>query len=181
MHHEFQTEDFVGSFAGVWRRVMTEPRSFFQEMPVSGGLLNPLLFLVVCAAISAIGFLIFGPRSFALMFVLFVVIRSFVGAAVLLLIARQLFGGAGDFEATYRVAAYASAPAALLWIPLIRFIVWPLVGLYSLFLLIIGLERVQAFDTVKAVLTVLISVVVLGVLGWVLGAPWGWYHPLLHR
>jgi hypothetical protein len=85
-------------------------------------------------------------------------------------IARQLFGGAGDYEATYRAVAYASAPAALLWLPLVK----PLVALYSLYLLIVGLERAQGFDTVKAVLTVLLAAVVLVAVGWMLGLTHGW-------
>lgn len=169
MHHEFQIENFVDSFVGVWRRVTTEPRSFFQDMPLSGGLQGPLVFLVVCLAVSALGFLVIGPRGLALWFIVAGVLRSFVGAAILMVIARQLFAGAGDYEATYRVVAYASAPVALLWIPFIR----PLVTLYSLFLLIIGLERAQGYDAVKSVLTLLLSAIALVTLGWVLGIPHG--------
>lgn len=177
MHHEFQTDNFLDSFVGVWKRVTTEPRAFFQDMPLSGGLQNPLLFLVACLVVSALGFLVIGPRHFALWFLAIGIVRSFVGAAVLMVIARQLFGGAGDYEATYRAVAYASAPAALLWLPLVR----PLVALYGLFLLIVGLERTQGFDTVKAVLTLLLAAVVLFALGWMLGVTHGWMPLRLMR
>jgi hypothetical protein len=85
-----------------------------------------------------------------------------------MVIAQQLFGGTGDYEATFRAVAYASAPVALIWIPFIR----PLVGLYVLFLVIVGLERMHAFDATKAVLTVLLSALVLGAVVWMLG----WHH-----
>lgn len=167
MADELHTENFLESFTTVWRRVTTEPRRFFAEMPVSGGLQNPLLFLLACLAIAAVGFLLIGPRGFALWIIVIGLVRSFVGAAVLMVIARQIFGGAGDYEATYRAVAYGSAPVALVWIPFIR----PLVGLYALFLIIIGLERVHAFDATKAVLTMVLSALVLGTLVWMLG--WG--------
>jgi len=167
MHHEFQTDRPLDSFTGVWRRVTTEPRSFFHDMPVSGGLAQPLLFLTICLAISAVGFVVIGPRWFGLGFLVLGLVRSFVGALVLMLIARQIFAGIGDYEATYRAIAYASAPVALLWIPLIR----PLVALYALFLVIIGLERVQGFDAVKSVLTVLLAAIVMLTIAWVVGLP----------
>ena len=174
MHHEFQTEKPLDSFVGVWRRVITEPRSFFQDMPVSGGLQQPLLFLLICLAISSLGFLVLGPRPLALWFLVIGLVRSFIGALVLMLIARNIFAGVGDYEATYRAFAYASAPVALLWVPFIR----PLVALYSLFLLIIGLERVQGFDAVKSVLTLLLATITLFVLAWVLGI-YAWMMPML--
>src|SRR6185295_15574068 len=125
--------------------------------------------LTICLAITAIGFLVIGPRGFAVWFMLIALVRSFVAALVLMLIARQIFAGVGDYEATYRAVAYASAPVALLWIPLIR----PLVLLYVLFLLIIGIERVQGFDAVKSVLTLLLGAVAMAAIGWAIGLSFG--------
>ena len=170
MHHEFQTDNPFDSFTGVWKRVTTEARSFFQEMPVSGGLQNPLLFTTICLALGSLGFLIVGPRGLALWFLVGGIVRGFVAAAILMVIARQLFAGVGDYEATYRALAYASAPVALLWIPLIR----PLIAIYGLYLAVVGLERVHGFDTVKAVLTVLLGVIVFAVIGWCLGRACCW-------
>ena len=169
MHHEFQTDNFADSFIGVWRRVITEPRAFFQDMPLSGGMQNPLIFLTISLAISALGFLIIGPRGFALWFVPAGLIRSLLGALVLMVVARQLFGGTGDYEATYRAVAYAGAPLALLWLPLVK----PLVGLASLFLVILGLERVHGFDAVKSAVTVLLGLLVLAAVGRIIGPSFG--------
>jgi hypothetical protein len=170
MNHEFQTDNFFESFTGVWKRVTTEPRRFFEEMPVSGGLQNPVLFLLVCLAICALGFLLVGPRGLALWIIVIGLVRAFVGSLVLMLIARQMFGGVGDYEATFRGVAYASAPVALLWIPFIR----PLVGVYVLFLVILGLERVHSFDAVKATLTVVLGIIVLAAVAWIVGWPHLW-------
>jgi hypothetical protein len=157
MHDEFKTDDFVNSFVGVWRRVTGDPRGFFREMPLGGGLQGPIVFLLVTLALGALGFLIVGPRGFAFHFLLHGLIRSFVYGVVLMLVARHVFAGSGDFEANYRVVAYAAAPLALVWIPLLG----KLAILYSAFLVIVGLERANAFDAVKAVLTVLLAAVAL--------------------
>jgi hypothetical protein len=173
MHHELQTENLFDSFTGVWKRVTTEPRRFFEEMPVTGGLQSPLLFLLICVAISAVGFLLIGPRGLALWIIVLGLGRAFVGGFVLMVIARHVFGGTGDYEATFRALAYASAPLALLWLPLIR----PLVVLYSVFLIIIGVERVQGFDATKAVLTMLLGVITAGAIVWTLGLGHMWLPP----
>lgn len=165
MYEEFRTEQFADSFVGVWKRVMTDPRGFFQDMPTRGGVQAPLLFLVLCLVVTGLGFLVFGPRDHALMIVIGGALRSFVYAAVMVVIARQIFGGTGDYEATYRVVAYGGAPLALLWVPLVG----GLATLYMLFLVIVGLERAHGFDAVKSVLTVLLSSIVVFALGWAFG------------
>jgi len=165
MHHELQTDNLFDSFSGVWKRVTTEPRRFFEEMPVTGGLQAPLLFLVICLANRGGRVPADRARGFAFWIIVLGLVRAFVGAFVLMVIARQIFHGTGDYEATFRALAYASAPVVLLWIPLIH----PLVVLYLLFLIIIGLERVQGFDATKAVLTMLLAVVTVGAIMWTLG------------
>jgi hypothetical protein len=165
MHEEFRTEQFAESFVGVWKRVTTDPRGFFQDMPVRGGLQAPLLFLVGCLVLAALGFLVVGPRGFGLRLVFFGALRSFFYAAAFMVIARNIFSGTGDFEASYRVVAYATAPMVLMWVPFVGGLTW----LYTIFLVIVGLERVHGFDAVKSVLTVLLASIVVAAVGWVFG------------
>ncbi|MCC6766994.1 MAG: YIP1 family protein [Deltaproteobacteria bacterium] len=165
MHEEFRTEQFAESFVGVWKRVVTDPRGFFQDMPTRGGIQAPLLFLMGCLVVAALGYLVLGPRGFGLSLVFWGMLRSFLYAAVFLLVARQIFSGSADFEATYRVIAYATAPMAFMFLPLVG----GLTFLYTLFLVIVGLERVNGFDAVKSVLTVLLAGLVIVTLGWALG------------
>jgi len=173
MPHEPQIDTMPESFSPVWRRVMSQPRHFFEDMPVTGGLQNPLVFLLICLGISAVGFLLIGPRALTLWVIVVGIVRAFVGALVLMVVAQQVFHGSGDYEGTFRVIAYGSAPAALIWVPVIR----PLVVLYALFLIVVGLERVHGFDATKSVLTILLSAIVLIAVMWVLG--WGhmWVPP----
>jgi len=165
MHEEFQPEQLADSFPGVWKRVVTDPRGFFADMPIRGGIQSPLLFLVACLVLAALGFLIVGPRGFGLSLVFWGTVRSFLYAVVFMLVARHVFSGTADFEANYRVVAYATAPMALMWLPLVG----SLTFLYTMFLVIVGLERVNGFDAVRSVLTVLLASLVLLVLGWAFG------------
>jgi hypothetical protein len=173
MHEEFRTEQFAESFVGVWTRVVTDPRGFFQDMPIRGGIQAPLLFLVGCLVLAGLGFLVVGPRGFGLSLVFWGTLRSFLYAAVFMLIARTVFAGTGDYEANYRVVAYATAPMALMWLPWIG----SLTMLYAIFLVIVGIERVNGFDAVKSVLTVLLASVVIVALGWAFGLH-GYHHGL---
>jgi hypothetical protein len=95
-----------------------------------------------------------------------------------MLVARNVFAAGADFEASYRVVAYASAPLALMWLPLVGS--WTF--LYTIFLVIVGLERVNGFDAVKSVLTVVLASVVVMVISWTFGlhphpmGTMGYYH-----
>jgi hypothetical protein len=165
MHEEFRTEQFAESFVGVWKRVITDPHGFFQDMPTRGGIQAPLLFLVGCLVLAGLGFLVVGPRSFGLSLVFWGTARSFLYAAVFMVIAHHVFSGTGDYEASYRVVAYATAPMVLLWVPWLG----TLTPLYTIFLVILGIERVHGFDAVKSVLTVLLASIVVLAVGWALG------------
>lgn len=163
---EFDRSDLIYSFGQVWKKVMSDPRGFFPAMSLRGGLGNPLAFAALCLAIAGIGFLLSGRGlGFAVLAVVGGVVRLFIGAALLSLIARTLFEGRGDFEATFRVCAYATAPVVLLWLPGIRY----LAALYIAYLVIVGLQRAHEFDSVKAVLTVGVTAIV----GIVLSLPFG--------
>lgn len=176
---EFNPQDPVTSFPEVWKRVVIEPRAFFAALPAAGGLQPPLAFAAVCFAIGGVEILVFGGGLKGLVgFVLVALVRLFFGAAVFVLIAQSLFEGRGDYEATFRALAYASAMAALIGIPLIKYFA----ALYGIYLAILGLEKAHAFDSVRAILclaatvfTLLVAVHALG-----LGGMVHRHSPLLH-
>ena len=145
-------------FVGTWRRVVTDPLGFFADMPESGGLAAPTIFLALCSAANAAGHLLVG-RGLTSGVAVFVgqVVSAYVAAALLVLVAQHLFGGRAGFEPTLRVVAYAAAPGILLWVPFVGAFAWA----YGAYLVVRGLERVQALDTTRAVLTVLVTFGVL--------------------
>ncbi|HEV8718162.1 MAG TPA: YIP1 family protein [Candidatus Binatia bacterium] len=165
---EFDRSDFIYSFAQVWKKVMTDPQGFFLALPLTGGLVNPLLFAALSLAVAGVGFIVSGGGGkLAVLLLLGGVVRLFIGAALLLLIAHRLFEGKGDFEATFRACAYAAAPVVFLWVPGVRY----LAVLYSGYLVIIGLQRTQGFDSVKAALTLVLATMAGVFLSFPFGGP----------
>jgi hypothetical protein len=151
-------------FTRTWQRVVTDPHGFFAEMPQVGGLGDPGTFLLICAALNAVGHLIVGwGVSGMIGWFVFQLVLSVVLAGLLTLIAQQLFDGRAGFEPTFRVVAYASAPLVLAWVPLVG----TLARLYAAYLMMRGIERVHALDATRAVLTVVLAVVAI----WLLALP----------
>jgi len=159
---EFESRSPMEEFPAVWQRVITDPLGFFADMPETGGLQHPTVFLVLCAAINALGHLLLfaGLGGMVVIFV-WQVIAAFVSAALFVLIAQNLFGGRAGFEPTFRVVAYSWAPLVIAWLPFIGRIAL----IYAAYLMIRGLERIQELDTTRAVLTVLLGAGALWALG----------------
>jgi hypothetical protein len=144
-----------------WIEVVTDPIGFYAKMPDTGGLGAPTAFLAACAGVNAAGHLLLGGGIRALVGVFVLqVIATFILAAIAVLVAQHLFAGRAGFEPTFRALAYAAAPTVLLWLPLVG----GLAALYAAYLATRGLERVQAIDTARAVLTLLISAIALSLL-----------------
>lgn len=154
---EWSAPDPVGSYASAWRRVMADPRTFFESPAASGGLQGELVFALVSFAIGGVGFMLFGGglKGF-LGLIALGALRVVVGSAIATLIAQQLFEGRGDYEATFRVLAYSSAVAVFIGLPVIKYFA----AIYGAYIVILGLAKAHAFDTVRALLTVFLAIVV---------------------
>src|SRR5207247_608202 len=126
------------------------------------GLGEPSLFLALCAAINAVGHLLFaaGLRGMIGSFV-GQMVAAFVLAALLVVVAQNLFEGRAGYEPTFRVVAYAWAPLVVAWLPFVG----SLALVYSAYLMLRGLERIQAQDTTRAALTLVVSLGILWILG----------------
>ncbi len=119
-------ENLLISIPGRMLKVVMSPVQFFSsDMPKSGGYLEPLVFMVMMAALTAVvmavvGMIGFGPVGMMAMGVVGVIllpilvsIFGFVGAAILFVI-WKIMGSNENFETAYRCAAfgYAYAPVA---------------------------------------------------------------------
>jgi hypothetical protein len=168
---EFDARSAVEQFPSVWQRVITDPPGFFADMPETGGLAQPAAFLAICAAINALGHLLLplvGIRAMVSIFV-WQIVAALLTATFFVLIAQNLFAGRAGFEPTFRVVAYAWAPLVVAWVP----VVGRLALLYTAYLMLRGLERVQGLETTRALLTVVVGAAILWVLGIVgFGAVW---------
>src|SRR5262249_22485476 len=104
-------------FIETWRRVMSDPRGFFTDMPQVGGLQEPLIFLTAIAGLNALGSLLLGwGLGGAVSAFVSMIVGAFVAAAALTLVAQHLFNGRAGFEPIFRVVAYATAPLVFLWL-----------------------------------------------------------------
>lgn len=155
MSHDVPETPLPGSsFPDTWRRVMTDPRSFFADMPQAGGLAEPTTFLAAVAGLNAVGeMLVCWCFWGAVGTFVATIALGFLMAVVLTLVAQHLFEGRGGFEPTFRAVAYGLAPAVLFWVPRLGI----LAALYALYLQVRGTERVHALDAVPAVLSVVIA------------------------
>lgn len=167
----FDLSDPVGSFLEAVRGVVLQPSSFFSALPRGGDFLSPLLFAVICYEVMVILSGLIGLASGTQGF------GAFLGTVILapVAIAAGLAIGAGilhllvlvivkpvdtGYEATFRAGSYAAVTGLVNWIPFVG----PILGLYSLYLTIVGIRELHATTTSRAALVVLIPAGVVLVL-----------------
>jgi len=173
--HDFDVSRATESFIPTARAVTFHPIAFFTSLPRQGNYWSPLAFALICAEISTIlgGILgLVGGSSIAAFLgsivgtIIGATIGLFVVAGIAHLLARAIVGATtSPFEATFRVAAYASVTSLASWIPLVG----GLAGLYGLYLAIVGMREVHQTTTGKAAAIVLIPVAAIIVLAIVAG------------
>jgi hypothetical protein len=167
---DYNLSDPINSFIDIVRRVVLQPVGFFARLPRSGNFVNPLVFALICIEISAIlggllGLVGVGANRGLGNFIGSIIaapivgaIGLFIGAGILHLLVRLVVGaGNSGFEATFRVASYAAVVDLVSWIPAIG---W-LLGLYGVYLAVVGMREMHQTTTGKAVLVVLIPVGVI--------------------
>ena len=181
---DYDLSDPINSFGDVVRRVVLQPSAFFARLPrQGGGLLNPLVFALVCIEISVILVGLLGlldvPGGFNsligargdqgfLEFVGGLIIAPIAGAVGILLTALVthllvvLVVGTGHagFGATFRIISYSSVTSLASWIPLIGWIF----SLYRLYLATVGIREMHRTTTGRALLVVLLPAILILVL-----------------
>ena len=182
---DYDLSNPVESFVDTVRRVVLQPVGFFAGLPRSGSLLNPLVFALICTEISVIlggilglvgvregfvagyGFQVPENQDFGEFIgsVIFAPIGSaisvFVVAGIGHLLVMLVVGATNSgFGATFRVASYASVTSLVSWIPIIG----GLLGLYGIYLAVVGIREMHQTTTGKAVIVVLFPVILILVL-----------------
>jgi len=139
------------------RSIIINPVDFYQKMSKTGGFIEPLIYVVVMAAIAAgimfILSLIGGkPVGIGILVILpiMMAVASFISAGIIYLI-WKIMGSGNDYEAAYRCVAYSMAilpvSALLSIVPFIGLIVPALWGAY---LMITASTEVHGLDKQKA-------------------------------
>ncbi|MDD3316203.1 MAG: YIP1 family protein [Methanosarcina sp.] len=170
-----------------WKEVMQSPSDFYREMPKTGGYADPLTFaaisFIIYALLTALLTVFFGhamymggiyggmydgmyggARGFGffaiLMTVIFTpiagIISLFIEAAILYII-YKILGGTGSYEGTVRFICYATAVLVLSWIP---FLGW-IIGIYGIYLYIVGGMYVHDVSMTRSVIAVLLPVLLV--------------------
>jgi hypothetical protein len=111
----------LGKVIADGKAVLAAPQAFYRTMPHDGGFAEPLIYIVVMAAIAGLlmavlalfglgGFADMGGAGFAALVTMPIgaVIGSFIAAAVLFII-WKLMGAEFGYETAYRCGAYAAA------------------------------------------------------------------------
>jgi hypothetical protein len=101
-------------------KVIGNPANFYRKMEKSGGFLDPVVFIIAMAVLTELIPLILPLVSTNTLastvikfeviatFSILAVVKSFIGAAILLVI-WKLLGASEHYETAYRCVAYASA------------------------------------------------------------------------
>lgn len=174
--------EFIDEFIGTWKKVITTPSDFFREMPTSGGYEAPLKFAVVNYIIAGIGTALVSILAFtflasllpmtsfwpgsafsfgsALSNIIITPITGIIGLFIIgaiLYVCFKIVGGSGSYEGTVRIMAYTSAVDAVSWIPILGWIV----GLYAIYLGIVGGTFVHNITTLRSAIAIFIPIIVI--------------------
>jgi hypothetical protein len=171
------------------RRVLLQPRSFFTNLSLTGGLGEPLGFALLVGTTGVLSSFLWqlvldggfsetmpailskqmgnfmnDPKVIVGIFMsapLLVALGQFFLSVCLMWAARLTGPGDTAFESVFRIAAYAQAPAVICLIP------WGgafIAGIWNLILLIIGLSKKFGSSTLKAMFTLFLATVFQGVI-----------------
>ncbi len=151
---EFEPKHFIDSFVYVTKEVLIRPGKFFYEMPKTGSIINPFIFILVCSFFFALFIANLKGGDFKLFLLYFFAntMSAFIQSMVYHLVVSRLFGSKAPFEATFRIIAYINVMCLVSWIPVVFFSL--AVNIYSLYLIYIGLQVVHKLKSKQAVITV---------------------------
>jgi hypothetical protein len=172
---------FVQRYIDTVKAALTDPKTFFSTMRLSGGLAPPVTFALVGMAIGALAGAIWssfgsfgsfggfpgggGGSGFVSVLVMGAVLGVaglFIGSGIFHVMLSLLGAARQPFEATLRVVAYAGGSTALIGvIPICGSVIGAIYGIY---LYIVGLSAVHECDTAKSAIAVLTPAVVCCVL-----------------
>lgn len=152
---EFDPKNFFESFIFVAKAVLLQPAKFFHQMPKTGGIKNPFIFLLICSFFFAlfVANLKGGDFNLFLLYFFANTFSAFVQSLVYHLIISRLFAKKAPYDATFRLIAYINVLSLVSWIPLI--FISMAVNIYSVYLTFLGLQIVHRLKSREAGITIL--------------------------
>ena len=142
----------VTSIIEIAKKVILDPVGFFKEMPKTGGLADPLVFVAAVGVVSGgltviLALFKLGTLAWIILMPIAAVIGSFIGGAIMFVI-WKLMGSEQDFEAAYRCTAYSFAihpiVVVLGLIPYVGMSIGLLWGLYLVVVVSVEVHSIKA-------------------------------------
>ncbi len=154
------------NFFITWKNVINAPELFFENMPKSGGIVEPLKFAIISYIIGSLGvfFVLFlmntrsmanlkSSMSFSILLPIIGVLSLFF-MSFIFWIFFKIVGGKGNYEGTFRQISYSNASAV--------FLVMPIALLCSIYLMIVGGKYVHSISKVRSAIAVFLPTVLIG-------------------
>lgn len=176
---EFALSDPLRSFFSSFAGVITQPTTFYRGISRGGDFVSPLVFGLICCAVAGLlyGFfslflaVAFGGQGLlgaivTAVFNIFLITLLGAGGMFLLagivhLLVRAYVRPNAGFEATFRVVAYSYATQVLGgWIPIANLFV----GLWALYLGVVGVREVHSTTTGRAIRSFGVIIFLYGIL-----------------
>lgn len=150
----FDPTEYFKSYIETVKLVCLSPQVFFEKMPVSGGYMEPCLFLGTGLLVNGfmMALLSFKIEAFFTTITLSLV-ASFVGAALAFFLSKSSGGKPPSYESIFRVYAYTGAVALVSWVPFIG----ALFSMYAWVLQFFGLREVGKMNTIQTLAVCVIS------------------------
>ncbi|OQY26794.1 MAG: hypothetical protein B6244_12465 [Candidatus Cloacimonetes bacterium 4572_55] len=148
----------IKEYIELWKMIIMNPQKFFQEWDQSEDWTRVLLLNAICGLLAGILLTIFTLGGGVLAIVMYpigLIIGTFISGAIYYL-CFKLLGGTGEIESTIKMVGYTNAISLVsLGVPIIGSIL----GLYQIWLLIVGGKVVHKLDTGKSAIAVIIPLV----------------------
>lgn len=176
---------FFSGFFKTLKEVLFNPSEFFKNMPVTGGLTDPLLYALITGMLSLMAFYFWkillldtmqsfmppgmkgvagqymfhgvGATILAFIMPLLIVVGLFISSGLLHLFLMMVKGARAGFEATFRVVAYGYSANLCMLIPFCGGLI---AGIWTIVLTIIGLKEAHETTGGKAAFAVFLPVIV---------------------
>jgi hypothetical protein len=156
----------MANFFITWKKVIISPKLFFENMPKSGSIGEPLKFALISYIIGGLGVFLslflngtdniaglISSMSFSILLLIIGVLSLFI-MSFIFWVFFKIVGGKGNYEGTFRQISYSNAAAVYMVIPILL--------LYSIYLMIIGGKYVHRVSNVRSTIAVLLTSVLVG-------------------
>jgi len=174
MAQYFQTEQWLDSYIGTARDIITKPAEFFDTLPKAEGYGPSLMFFTITLAIPLLVYalmslgmaLLAAPVVWLLSVVMTWIWAWYLGWAVRTFVKQPL-----DTVNAFQICAYANVPMLLSWVPLVGIVV----TIWTIVLEWMALTRSCNASSGAALAILLIPLLIVGISGAILAVLIGIY------